>query len=297
MHYQPKGEPVLKTRIITAVCFAVVLLCIFTFFDTIWFNLIIAGAVLLSFTEILKAIAPKKQGFIFAGFIPLTLYTTLMEYLPSAGSYLWPILTATVFYYAALTVFSFPDLHFEKLGGCLSFGAIVLLGFYSAVCLKAMFPQDTYGYDALFYLFLSLGIAWGGDVFAYFVGSFFGKHKMAPRLSPHKSVEGAFGGVAGSILISLLMLFAYGCILSALDGGSYEITGGSYLLTAVFAAGVSLVGMIGDLFASAVKRQSGIKDYGKIFPGHGGMLDRFDSALLTMPVVTAAVSIAPLILR
>ena len=275
-----------------------VLCGIFTFYHTIWFNLVIAAAVLLSVDEIRRAFAPEKPFAVFAGMVPLTLYTTLIPFFASNGRYLWLIFTATVFYYAALVVLSFPKLSVAKLGGVLSFWGLILLGFYTPIYLKALFSATQCGYDALFYVIFALGVAWGGDIFAYFIGSAFGKHKMAPQLSPHKSVEGAVGGVAGSILISLLALFAYSRLLPWLEPQSTAtVSALSYFVAGALAAATSLVGMIGDLFASAVKRQCGIKDYGTLFPGHGGMLDRFDSALLTLPVVAAVVAFLPLITR
>lgn len=112
--------------------------------------------------------------------------------------------------------------------------------------------------------------SWGCDTCAYCVGMLFGKHKMAPVLSPKKSVEGAVGGVIGAAAIGAL----YGLIFE------HEI-----LEYAVICAVGALISMVGDLAASAIKRNRGIKDYGKLIPGHGGILDRFDSVIITAPVI------------
>lgn len=113
--------------------------------------------------------------------------------------------------------------------------------------------------------------AFGSDIFAYFSGFFFGKHKMAPVLSPKKTVEGAIGGVVGSALCSFLFaqLFAPDVMLHCIILGII----------------CSPVSMAGDLTASAFKRKMGIKDYGNLIPGHGGIMDRFDSVLFVAPVI------------
>ena len=116
-------------------------------------------------------------------------------------------------------------------------------------------------------IFLS---AWGCDTCAYCVGMLFGKHKMAPVLSPKKSVEGAIGGVAGA--------FVLGIIYAALTNGPIFI----YALICGIGA---LISMVGDLTASAIKRNMDIKDYGRLIPGHGGILDRFDSIIFTAPMI------------
>ena len=102
------------------------------------------------------------------------------------------------------------------------------------------------------------------------VGVLFGKHKMAPVLSPKKSVEGAVGGVVGAILLGIIYA-------AATKGGMVEY--------AIICGVGALISMVGDLAASAIKRNQGIKDYGKLIPGHGGILDRFDSVIFTAPII------------
>ena len=112
--------------------------------------------------------------------------------------------------------------------------------------------------------------AWGTDTFAYFTGRFFGKRKLCPDISPKKTVAGAIGGIAGCIV---------GFIVFALVCNNCFDCDFSYVILALVAIPLSAAGQIGDLAASLVKRRYGIKDYGKLFPGHGGVLDRFDSIL------------------
>ncbi|MBQ9961727.1 MAG: phosphatidate cytidylyltransferase [Firmicutes bacterium] len=128
---------------------------------------------------------------------------------------------------------------------------------------------DHSGYGAIIWLvFLA---AFGTDIMAYFTGMALGKHKLCPNLSPKKSVEGAVGGVAGSVI--LCAIFAW------------IVDPGQLVLCLAIGFFGSIVAQLGDLSASAFKRQMGIKDYGNLIPGHGGILDRFDSVFFTGPMV------------
>ena len=121
-----------------------------------------------------------------------------------------------------------------------------------------------------FHVWLIFLCSWGCDTCAYCVGVLIGKHKMAPVLSPKKSVEGAVGGVAGAVLLGVI--YAY-------------FTKGEMLEYGIICGIGALISMVGDLSASAIKRNQGIKDYGRLIPGHGGILDRFDSVIFTAPVI------------
>ena len=127
----------------------------------------------------------------------------------------------------------------------------------------------------VWYIFLA---SWGSDTCAYLAGRFFGKHKMAPKLSPKKTMEGAVGGTLGAILL---------CIIYTLCIQTYVGENTTTLMIMSVCVGLfgSVLGQTGDLFASAIKRVMGIKDYGHLIPGHGGILDRFDSTLLVGPAV------------
>ena len=119
--------------------------------------------------------------------------------------------------------------------------------------------------------------SWGCDTCAYCVGKLIGKHKMSPKLSPHKSVEGAIGGVVGAALLTALYSFIF--------KDAMGLTGNEIWLLAGISAIGALISMVGDLTASAIKRNYDIKDYGKLIPGHGGILDRFDSVIFTAPII------------
>jgi phosphatidate cytidylyltransferase len=126
------------------------------------------------------------------------------------------------------------------------------------------------------YLLIFLG-AWVCDTFAYFTGKFLGKHKLIPEISPKKTIEGSIGGIVFTIGAFVL----YGFIVNKNFGDEIKL---SYILLVVLGLASSIISQVGDLVASAVKRQYDIKDYGKLFPGHGGVLDRFDSVMLVAPI-------------
>lgn len=126
----------------------------------------------------------------------------------------------------------------------------------------------------IYYLGLIIISSWGCDAGAYFIGCKFGKHKLIPDVSPNKSVEGAIGGMAVSVVFNLL----YGHIVKICGGAEVD-----YLVIAILGVVLSVVAMVGDLIASLIKREYGIKDYSNLLPGHGGIVDRFDSVF---PIAT-----------
>ncbi len=131
--------------------------------------------------------------------------------------------------------------------------------------------------NGLYTVWLIFIASWGCDTCAYLAGVAFGKHKMAPILSPKKSVEGAIGGVLGAALIGGVYAYIF---QDKIDKIPYPV-----VVFAVICAVAGLVSMTGDLVASAIKRNNNIKDYGKVIPGHGGIMDRFDSVIYVAPVI------------
>ena len=169
-----------------------------------------------------------------------------------------------------LYVFTYPKYRTEQMLGVF-FGVFYVAVMLSYVYQTRMLPTGAY---IVWLIFLC---SWGCDTCAYCVGVLIGKHKMAPLLSPKKSIEGAVGGVAGAALLTA----GYAALFrEAMEIGTKEI-----LLLAVISAVGALVSMVGDLTASAIKRNYEVKDYGKLIPGHGGILDRFDSVIVTAPLV------------
>lgn len=157
----------------------------------------------------------------------------------------------------------------------------VLCGFFGALVLPHLLLSLLRVFqmkDGSFLVLLPLLAAWGSDTFAYFAGRLFGRHKLAPVVSPKKTVEGAVGGLIGGALCVLVFTL----LLDRMLGFTLP-----YPAAALLGAAGAVIGQVGDLSFSVIKRQTGIKDYGHIFPGHGGVLDRFDSVIFVAPVVEA----------
>lgn len=126
-------------------------------------------------------------------------------------------------------------------------------------------------------------IAWVCDTCAYFFGRAFGKHKLVPKLSPKKTIEGAIGGIFGSVVVGLI--FAHILRMTVIDSTRL------YVIMAVIAFVSSIIAQVGDLLASGIKRDHDIKDYGNVIPGHGGIMDRFDSVIFVIPCIYFMVAV------
>ena len=281
----------MKTRIITALVGIVVLIGVLFTFDTLVFNLVIAAITLLAIHEIYSALGfEKKDWLLYAVMVPYTLLIMLSSY-QVCRRLVMPASFLLVLFYAIYLVVRNGDISYQKASGLVMFSAIVVFCFYSFIRLKELLPVETYGYDAVFFILLILCFAWGGDTCAYFAGRAFGKHKLCPVVSPKKTVEGAIGGVLGTMVFGVVATLIYSMAANRMEAFTRSNIGVSmYVIIALLGCIAAVLGIYGDLFASVVKRQCGIKDYGTIFPGHGGILDRFDSVMFIAPFVTMVIT-------
>ena len=167
---------------------------------------------------------------------------------------------------------------FEDVAVSVFAGALVPFGFSVFIRLRDMFQIEQFGIYLIFY---GLICALATDSGAQLAGMAFGKHKMSPNISPKKTVEGAIGGLIFSLILNAVAIILYNR-LAYFKMDEFAVT---VLLAACLP--VSFLGMMGDLSASVLKRNFGVKDFGKIFPGHGGVMDRFDSSMFTLPVTYA----------
>lgn len=171
----------------------------------------------------------------------------------------------------AIYVLAFPKFNSEQI-------TMVFFGFfYVALTISYIYRlriSDAGAYS-VWLIFIS---SWGADTMAYLTGILIGKHKIAPVLSPKKTVEGCIGGVVGATLIGLIYSLIFKDDLS-------KVYDDPVLLFTIVSAVASVVSMIGDMAASAIKRNKDIKDYGSLIPGHGGILDRFDSVIFVAPII------------
>lgn len=195
------------------------------------------------------------------GYISVILYYVSLVYM--WGSYQVFAIICSLVIVMFVYVFSYPKYNARQIMETY-FGVIyvgVMLSFvYQTRCLEG-------GQFIVWLIFLC---SWGCDTCAYCAGRLFGKHKMAPVLSPKKTIEGAIGGVAGATILGMIYAF---------------LTQGPVMEYMIICLVGALISMVGDLSASAIKRNADIKDYGKLIPGHGGVLDRFDSVIFTAPII------------
>ena len=196
-----------------------------------------------------------------AGYAGIALYYISVLLLPSSLHLM--SIVGGFFVIMFVYVFRYPEYNaFHMMS---AFFGIIYCGVMLSFIFQTRMLAD--GNILVWLIFLS---AWGCDTCAYCVGMLFGKHKMAPVLSPKKSVEGAIGGVAGAFVLGII----YASFMHR-----------DIWIYAIICGAGAVISMIGDLTASAIKRNMDIKDYGKLIPGHGGILDRFDSIIFTAPII------------
>ena len=239
--------------------------------------LVIAALSLIGYLELTTASGVsknKKSGLEIIGIIGILLYDTVLYLCTTLGldTHFAILVTLIAVFIGEMFVyvFAFPKFNAEQTMASFFSFVYAPIGL-SFIYLTRQLPNGIY------FVWLILLCSWGCDTCAYCVGVLFGKHKMSPILSPKKSVEGAVGGVVGAGLLGAL----YGLFVQ-----TKLQTGGSLIGFFVVICMVgALISMVGDLAASAIKRNHEIKDYGKLIPGHGGVMDRFDSVIFVSPLL------------
>lgn len=226
---------------------------------------------LIGMREIYKAAGVGGDGvnlLEMTGYAGAVLYYLALFFLPEI--YHLPAAVLGLILIMGVYVFTYPRFQAEQVMAAF-FGIVYVAVMLSFLYMTRELPGGAY------LVWLIILCSWGCDTCAYCVGVLIGKHKMAPVLSPKKSVEGAVGGVLGAALLGALYAWA----ISPWNPNSAHTP----MIYALICGVGALVSMVGDLAASAIKRQRNIKDYGKLIPGHGGILDRFDSVIFTAPMI------------
>lgn len=277
----------MKQRILSSVIGLLILFAALVLFNTIVPNIAIAFISALAVWELLNATGCTKNkilsalSIVFSAVVPFLSFTAMVRHLMLiCFAYVAGLFIVFLYYHAKL--------HIQEVAMAFMFSLLIPFSLTSLLYLRDRFGTAL----GIFYAMLTFGSAWLSDTCAYFTGRFCGKHKLAPVISPKKTVEGAIGGVVGAMILVPVMLWLISLGLAAL-GMPIHIRFPQLICVIPFFA---CVGIVGDLSASVIKRQFGVKDYGSIMPGHGGVMDRFDSVLLVAPLVFVVCRYLPLAL-
>ena len=259
----------MKQRIITAVVAFFVLLPVLIFSDTFIFPLGLAVCAVLSVWEMFACVGLKNAWLFTAPMYVLgAAFPFLIRYLPDRDLLAPIAICATVvwtLYAFTVLIFSHGKYPLEAVFVASFSLFYIFIGFNAILFIHDCEPGGKYLYYICF-----LG-AWITDIFAYFCGRAFGTHKLIPDVSPKKTVEGSIGGTVFCILVMVIFGFVVEKLVPEISA--------NLLIFAVAGVLIAVVSQIGDLSMSVIKRKYGVKDYGFIFPGHGGVLDRFDSVI------------------
>ena len=268
----------MKTRIITAAVAIPILLLILLVANKIVAAVVWAALMAIAAYELLYSTGLIKESRLVVYACVMAFAVTMWSYFEAIHAYFLLIVLIFMALLFAEMMRAHVKITFDKICMCIVAGLIVpylLSSLIRILTLKL----------GRYVILIPFIVAFGSDAGAYFTGFFFGKHKMAPVLSQHKTIEGALGGIAAAVVCMIL----YGLVMHLLK---FRV---NYLYAAAYGFFGSLAGIFGDLCFSVIKRQTGIKDYGNLLPGHGGILDRFDSMMMVGPLMEALLLLIPVI--
>ena len=256
-----------KTRLISGIILLAIAITVILLGDNVLFGAVLVIS-LVGMTELYKILKIERSALGLVGYLSAIGYYALIYF--KLDKYLLLMFIGFLLLLMVVYVIAYPRYRIEQVMTAF-FGL-----FYVSIMISYIYRVAALDDGAVLVWLIFIG-AWGSDTCAYAVGMLIGKHKIVPKLSPKKSVEGCIGGVIGAALLG----YIYALILG------YKIMGieNPRLLFAIIGACASVISQIGDWAASAIKRNYDIKDYGRLIPGHGGILDRFDSIIFTAPIV------------
>lgn len=272
------------TRIVSGAVGVVILAAVLFFHDTIVLPIAVAAMIAIMLYELLRAVKMEKCIPILCAVELYGISILLLSSLDSdfsfhifdievfSGKYV-PLCCFALTLVAGFVIFLIWLLNHKTIRYEQIFFALAVMILVPQAMSSIVRIDRNNGSDGLFLLIMGLCGAWIADTGAYFTGVAIGKHKLCPEISPKKTIEGFIGGIVTTGVVYAAAFSVY--------SGDFEI--GKAALTFVLGAVCAVIGTIGDLSASMVKRQIGFKDYGKIMPGHGGLMDRFDSVLFVLP--------------
>ena len=272
----------MKVRVITGLVAAVLPLAALFFLQTHILAIVLVPFMAMVSYEICHVVKMKNKGIIIfsaivAAMVPIVMEWDLLDLLRVP---LWLPLLAYIFILVVMMLARFEETRFEhvlialmaSLGAPVAVSMIVMYRDFIKAREGAAYEQNL----AVFLLFFAFCCAWLTDTFAYFTGSKLGKHKLAPKISPKKTWEGAIGGVVGTALANV----GFAAIFNAVFLHGHQLR---LLSIGLISVPICIVSMIGDMAASSLKRSYGAKDFGHLFPGHGGVMDRIDSLSYVAP--------------
>lgn len=282
----------MKQRFITAMAGILVLIFALCFYDTLVVNCLAAFICGVAVLELLSAAGLTKYRMLstisifFSAFLMFVNAGNMMAYMSVFS-------IAYVIFCFAYLLNKHDRMNIKELCYCILITLLVTLSFYMLITIRDRSTAQL----GMFYLMIAFGSAWWSDTGAYFAGTFLGKHKLCPNISPKKTVEGLIGGIFTAILGNLLVATAFVWASNMLVPTGYFVKHMEINIWLIIAVTpfLSLLGVLGDLSASIIKRQYGIKDFGNIMPGHGGIMDRFDSVLFISPAVFLIFRFFPLV--
>jgi len=272
----------MKERVFSGTLLVIFMLAIVLFNTSFPLALNIAVALVsaVSVYEVLKAAGLERRLFVM---IPSVLAATAVQFfdfqdvnLVIYGAYFACIFCAMLWNHKTVS--------FKDIAVAISMTVMIPLALQCIVLVRSLTTEH-----GIFYALIAVFSAWIPDTGAFFAGKLFGRHKLCPNISPKKTVEGLIGGVISSILIMQLAGIVYS---NFFYGGTHDVSQFSLLIIGAFG---SLVSVLGDLSFSLIKRSCAIKDFGNVIPGHGGILDRFDSVIFTAPFVYLVALLLPMI--
>lgn len=267
----------MKQRVISSLIGLVVLAIVVLFYESVLFSLTITAIVLIAVYELLNATGLfqyKALNLLSAGYCVVIANAQSPFIRPHLPILVFCLITA----FFLFVIKNHSELTFEKMSMGILFSVCVPLFLSTAIYSRNEFGST----KGLYFLLLGLGSAWLSDTGAYFAGYFFGKTKLSPEISPKKTVEGMVGGLLSATVFNLLLALLYSFVS---NNALHKPIAINYLIVALASPVLAACGVLGDLVASVIKRQYNVKDYGHIMPGHGGVMDRFDSVLMTLPAV------------
>lgn len=291
-------------RIISAIVGIAIMVTMLIFHDTFVLPFVTAGIIAIMLFELLRAVKLEKCIPILIASelcgisVPFIHYRWYHFIVADEENYPWNFFGTNnmpVFCIALLSTFvifitwlnKHKEIRYEQVFFALASMLLV------PQAMSTMINIDRLGGEhGVFLLVMGLCGAWIADSGAYFTGVAIGKHKLCPEISPKKTVEGFVGGIISTAVVFVAAFFVYNRFIAK---NPMELSAVRYILVAVTGMVCAVIGTVGDLSASMVKRQIGFKDYGKIMPGHGGLMDRFDSVLFVLPTFYAFIFITGLI--